>query len=109
MRRLTSKGLSQRSLKQRLFSPLCFDRRSVIRCALWTEELPLVRLGDRWRDAEQRVIEDRKLEVILATLRTARAERRRRWCPPTSGLSRLLARSSSSRVNTGPVPRGVRR
>ena len=62
--------------KQRLFSPLCFDPAVTDQVRFEDREAAVeLRLKDRWRDAEQRVIEDRKLEVILATLRTTRAER----------------------------------
>ncbi|MEE2835876.1 MAG: hypothetical protein VYB65_07665 [Myxococcota bacterium] len=62
--------------KQRLFSPLCFDPAVTDQVRFEDRGAAVeLRLKDRWRDAEQRVIEDRKLEVILATLRTTRAER----------------------------------
>ena len=62
--------------KERYFSALCFDSLTVDQVRIKDSKNDIeLRLKDRWRTADEGVIEDRKLQIILAELRGLQVER----------------------------------
>ena len=65
-----------RDQKERYFSGLCFDSLTIDQVQIKDAKHDIqLRLKDRWRTADGGVIEDRKLQIVLAELRGLQVER----------------------------------